>query len=268
MSGQEPSTEAIAPGIDTSKPSVARVHDFWFGGTDNFEADRERAAQLAGASPSLPRMVRESRRYLCAAAALSAREGIGQFLDLGSGLPTPPSIHEAARIADLQARVCYVDNDPATVAHAKALIGDEAGLAAVQADFTDVDAVLGDPGTASVIDLERPVGILLGAVLHLFPWDEGAKLCAAYLERAAPGSRLIVSTEHHEGKELTARPAEAPGHDRFYNHDQLAVAAWLDGLEVAPPGICGANQWVVGSGGTPVLQTSYMLAGVGIKRAG
>jgi hypothetical protein len=268
VSGEERSVEGTVPGVDASTPSVARIYDFWLGGTDNFEVDRERGGELAGLNPSLPRLARENRRFLCAAAALSARDGIGQFLDLGAGLPTRPSVHEAVRTASPDARVCYVDNDPAAAAHGKALLGGAAGLAAVQADLTDVDAVLGSHEVLSVIDLERPVGIIFGAVLHRFPWDQGAKLCAAYLDRAAPGSRLIVSTGHYESKDLTSRLAESAGHTRFYNHDQLAVASWLDGLEIAPPGVCGANQWVVGSGGTPLAQATYALVGVGIKREG
>jgi O-methyltransferase involved in polyketide biosynthesis len=260
------------PGIDTTKPSVARIYDYWLGGRDNFEADREQAGKMVELNPSMPRLVRENRRFLCAAAALSARDGIGQFLDLGAGLPAQPSIHEAARKGKPGARVCYVDNDPAAVAHGKALLApgaglaDADGLAVVAGDLTDPDAVLADPEVLSVIDLAQPVGIILGAVLHFLPHDEAGRLCAAYLSRAAAGSRLIVSVGHYEDKELAEKLQRAATHAGFYNHDTLAVTSWLDGLEIAPPGVCGANQWVVGSGGTPALQTVYALAGVGIKK--
>ena len=254
------------PGVDTTRPSVARIYDFWLGGKDNFKVDRERGGQMAELNPSLPRLVRDNRRFLCAAAALAARDGIGQFLDLGAGLPAQPSVHEAARKANPDVRVCYVDNDPAAALHGKALLADGVGLAAVEGDLTDPDAVLANPEVLSVIDLAQPVGIILGAVLHFFPADEAARLCAAYLSRAAAGSRLIVSTGHYEDSELADKLQQAATHARFYNHDVLAVTSWLDGLEIASPGVCGANQWIVGSGGTPQLQTAYPLVGVGIKR--
>jgi O-methyltransferase involved in polyketide biosynthesis len=261
VSGEEP----LVPGIDVTKPSVARVYDFWLGGKDNFAADREMGSRMAELNPTLPRLVRDNRRFLCTAAALAARDGVGQFLDLGAGLPTQPAVHEAVRKVNPDARVCYVDNEPAAALHSKALLANGADLAAVEADLTDHEAVLARADVLSVIDLARPVGLVFGAVLHFLPADAAARLCAAYLSRVAVGSWLIVSTGHYEDKELAARLQQAATHALFFNHDQEAVASWLAGLKIVPPGVCGANQWVAGSGGVPVGRPAYPLAAAAIK---
>lgn len=261
MSDEEP----LVPGIDVTKPSVARIYDYWLGGKDNFAVDRERGGQMAELNPSLPRLVRDNRRFLCAAAALAARDGVGQFLDLGAGLPANPAIHEAVRIVNPAARVCYVDNDPAAALHAAVLLADGAGLSAVEADLTDPEALLARPDVLSAIDFAEPVGIILGAVLHFLSADAAARLCAAYLSRAARGSWLIVSTGHYEDKELAGRLQRAATHARFFNHDVAAVASWLTGLEVVPPGVCGANQWVAGTGGVPSRRPAYPLVAAAVK---
>ena len=257
--------EPRVPGIDVTKPSVARIYDYWLGGKDNFAADRERGGQMAELNPSLPRLVRDNRRFLCAAAALAARDGLGQFLDLGAGLPANPAIHEAVRTVNPAARVCYVDNDRAAALHAAVLLADGAGLVAVEGDLTDPDTLLARPDVLSVIDFAQPVGIILGAVLHFLPSDAAAELCAAYLSRAARGSWLIVSTGHYEDKDLAGRLQQAATHARFYNHDMAAVGSWLTGLEVVPPGVCGANQWVAGTGGVPSGRPAYPLVAAAIK---
>lgn len=261
MSDEEP----LVPGIDVAKPSVARIYDYWLGGKDNFAVDRERGGQMTELNPSLPRLVRDNRRFLCAAAALAARNGVGQFLDLGAGLPANPAIHEAVRIVNPAARVCYIDNDPAADLHAAVLLADGAGLSAAEADLTDPEALLARPDVLSAIDFAEPVGIILGAVLHFLSADAAARLCAAYLSRAARGSWLIVSTGHYEDKELAGRLQRAATHARFFNHDVAAVASWLTGLEVVPPGVCGANQWVAGTGGVPSRRPAYPLAAAAVK---
>jgi O-methyltransferase involved in polyketide biosynthesis len=261
VSGEEP----LVPGIDVARPSVARVYDFMLGGKDHFAVDREMGTRMAELNPTLPRLIRDNRRFLCAAAALAAHDGVGQFLDLGAGLPTQPAIHEAVRKVNPEARVCYVDNEPAAALHAKALLADGAGLAAVEADLSDPQALLGRADVRSVIDLAQPVGIILGAVLHFLAADAAARLCAAYMSRAAAGSWLIVSAGHYADEELATRLRQAATHARFFNHDEAAVTSWLAGLKIVPPGVCGANQWVAGTGGVPAGRPAYPLAAAAIK---
>jgi O-methyltransferase involved in polyketide biosynthesis len=260
--------ESVVPGIDVTRPSVARVYDFWLGGKDNFAVDRETGARMAEINPSLPRLVRDNRRFLCAAAARAAGAGVDQFLDLGAGLPAHPAVHEAARGVNPDARVCYVDNDPAAALHATVLLASGDGLAAVNADLTDPEAVLTNAGVRAVLDFTRPVGIILGAVLHFLSADAAARLCSAYTSPAAVGSWLIVSTGHYEDKELGDRVQRAAAHAQFCNHDTAAVTSWLAGLEIVPPGVCEAGRWIAGTGGVPSARPVYALAAAAVKTGG
>lgn len=260
--------EPVVPGIDVTRPSVARVYDFWLGGKDNFAVDRDMGARMAEVNPSLPQLVRDNRRFLCAAAARAAGAGVTQFLDLGAGLPAHPAVHEAVREVEPDARVCYVDNDPAAALHAAVLLADGDGLTAVAADLTEPDAVLANPGVHGALDFAKPIGIVLGAVLHFLPADAAARLCATYMRHAARGSWLIVSTGHYADKELGDRVQAAATHARFWNHDAATVANWLAGLELVPPGACEARRWVAGTGGVPTGRPAYALAAAAIKTGG
>ena len=111
--------ESPPAGIDVTRPSVARVYDYWLGGKDNFASDREMGGRMAEVNPALPQLVRHNREFICAAAARAAAAGINQFLDLGSGLPAHPAVHEAVREVNPDARVCYVDIDPVAVIHGR-----------------------------------------------------------------------------------------------------------------------------------------------------
>jgi hypothetical protein len=255
--------EPFVAGIDVTRPAVARIYDYWLGGTHNFTVDRETGRRMAEVNPGFPQLVRDNRRFLCAAAARAAAAGIAQFLDLGAGLPSHPAIHEAAREVNPAARVCYVDNDPVAAVHAKALLPDGVGVAAVEADLTEPDVVLADLTVLEVIDFAEPVGIILGAVLHFMPTQAAAELCGTYISRAALGSWLIVSTGHYEDKELAGHLQETATHTRFFNHDVADVSTWLTGLDVAPPGICEATRWV--TGGVQSSRPVYALAAAAIK---
>ncbi|HEY7142613.1 MAG TPA: SAM-dependent methyltransferase [Streptosporangiaceae bacterium] len=254
------------PGIDVTRPSVARVYDYWLGGKDNFASDREMGHRMAGLNPALPQLVRHNRAFICAAAARAAAAGVSQFLDLGSGLPAHPAVHEAVREVIPGAAVCYVDIDPVAVAHGQALLARGEGLAAVRADLTEPEAVLADPQVRAVIDMSRPVAVIMAAVLHFLPADSAAAVCAAYMSRSAPGSWLVVSTGHYEDKELASRLQQAATHARFWNHAAADLASMLAGLEPVGPGVCEAHRWVAGTGGEPAGKPVYALAAVGVKR--
>jgi O-methyltransferase involved in polyketide biosynthesis len=257
--------EVLVPGIDTTRPSVARVYDFWLGGKDHYLCDREMGRRMAELNPALPQLVRDNRAFLAAAAGRAAEAGIGQFLDLGAGLPSHPAIHEAAREINKDTRVCYVDNDLVAVRHAQALLARGPGLASVSADLRDPDAVLADPGVLSVIDLAQPTAVIFGAVLHFLPAEAAAAICARYVNRMAAGSWLIVSTGHYDDAVLAARLQETAAHARFHNHDAATMASWLTGLKIVPPGICEGRAWAAGTGGVPVDRQAYALAAAAIK---
>ena len=258
--------EENAPaGIDVTRPSVARVYDFWLGGKDNFASDREMGARMAAVNPALPQLVRHNREFVCAAAARAAAAGVSQFLDLGSGLPAHPAVHEAVREVIPEARVCYVDIDPVAVLHGAALLALGAGLAAVQADLTEPAAVLADPRVRAVIDMSAPVAVILAAVLHFLPVGRAAAVCARYMSRAVPGSWLIVSSGHYQDRDLAGRLQQTATHARFWNHDAADLASMLAGLEPAGPGVCEVRRWIAGTGGEPAGKPVYALAAVGVK---
>jgi hypothetical protein len=252
-------------GIDATRPSIARVYDYWLGGKDNFASDRDMGGRMAEVNPSLPQLVRHNREFICVAVARAAAAGISQFLDLGSGLPAHPAVHEAVREVIPDARVCYVDIDPVAVLHGKELLARGAGLAAVQADLTEPETVLADPQVRAVIDMSKPVGVIMAAVLHFLPADSAAAVCAGYMSRAAPGSWLIVSTGHYEDRELAGRLQQAATHIRFWNHDAADLASMLAGLEPVGRGVCEARRWIAGTGGEPRGKPVYALAGVAVK---
>ena len=257
--------EQALSGIDVTRPSVARVYDYWLGGKDNFSSDRAMGQRMAEVNPALPQLVRHNREFICAAAARAAADGITQFLDLGSGLPAHPAVHEAVRQVIPDARVCYVDVDPVAVRHGQALLAQSEGLGAVQADLTEPEAVLANPRVRAVIDMSRPVAVIMAAVLHFLPADEAAAVCARYMSQAAPGSWLIVSTGHYEDQELAGRLQQTATHARFWNHDAADLASILGGLEPVGPGVCEVHRWMAGIGGEPAEKPVYALAAVGVK---
>ena len=148
---------AMTSALDTSAPNMARVYNYWLGGKDHFAADRAEAERLVALYPPLPALARENRAFLIEAAGWAARQGIGQFIDLGAGLPASPSVHQAARAVLPAARVAYVDIDPVVLSHAVALLATDDGVAAVDADLRDPAAVLGHQDLRAVINPGRPV---------------------------------------------------------------------------------------------------------------
>jgi S-adenosyl methyltransferase len=171
---------AMTDGLDTSVPNVARVYDYWLGGKDNYAADRAEAERLVKLYPPLPALVRENREFLIGAVTWTARQGIGQFIDLGAGLPTSTSlpVHQAARAVLPAARVAYVDIDRVVVTHAVALLATDDGVAAINADLTDPVAVLCAREMREVIDPAQPVCVILGAVLHFCDADTARQVTA------------------------------------------------------------------------------------------
>ncbi len=182
-----------APGIDTSVPNIARVYDYWLGGKDNFAADREAAKRQARAIPQLPWLARQNRDFLQRAVRFVASQGITQFLDIGSGLPTNQNVHEVVQQVNPGARVVYADIDPVVVSHAQALLSGRQ-TAAIRADVCRPDDILGAPEVRRLIDFSQPVAVLILAVLHLIPDEADPAGSVARLRDAmAPGSYLVIS---------------------------------------------------------------------------
>jgi SAM-dependent methyltransferase len=237
------------PEVDIDRPASSRIYDYMLGGSHNFEADRAVAEQAIAAMPQLPSVLRENRRFLRRAVRYLAGEaGIDQFLDLGSGIPTVGNVHEIAGALNPAVRVVYVDIDPIAVAHAGAILVDDPGAAAVQADFRDIDAVLTDPIVGDVLALDRPVAVLLVAALHFLPdEDRPADILTHLRDRLAPGSYLALSHASADGRppigQRDAQEIYARSDNQITMRTAAEIAAFIEGWTPVPPGLVRCPAW-------------------------
>ncbi len=233
--------------LDYDRPSAARVYDYYLGGSHNLEVDRRMAREAISMWPELPQIMQANRAFLRRAVEHLVAQGVTQFLDIGSGIPTVGNVHEVAQAAQPDARVVYVDIDAVAVAHSREILAGDERTSVVRADFLDVNAVLGSPEVAAQLDLTRPVGVLMVALLHFVPReaDPGAVI-ARYRDALAPGSHLVVSHVAQEG-----RPDRVDGHQALYRRtgtpmtirSRDEIAALFDGFELVEPGLVFLPQW-------------------------
>jgi hypothetical protein len=236
------------PGPDPA-PNVARIYDALLGGKDNYAADRQAARQLEAAVPGAARAARDNRAFLGRAVRfLAADAGITQFIDIGTGLPTRGHVHQIAHAADPAARVIYADNDPIVVAHARALLADAPQVIAVEADARFPRHLLTLPAVRSLINFDRPVAVLLVAVLHFVPDSDGpASIVQAITDHLAPGSYVVIS--HVTGDQLPAaavRQARQIYLGAFTSgaaRSRDAIGRLFDGLDLIPPGLTSVTAW-------------------------
>lgn len=233
--------------IDLSRPSAARVYDYYLGGAHNFAVDRAMAKQAIGMWPDLPLIMQANRAFLRRAVRHCVAAGIRQFLDLGSGIPTAGNVHEVARSDAPDARVVYVDNDPIAATYSRSILGDDPQTAAVQADLRDPGTVLSRPEVTSLLDLSQPVAVMMVAVLHFVPdADDPGGIVAAYRDAVAPGSFLVVSHATTEGQ-----PVQAGEHSQLYQRtatpmnmrSRAEITALFDGFELVDPGVVFLPLW-------------------------
>jgi hypothetical protein len=238
--------------VDRTRPQPARRYDYWLGGKDNFEADRASGDQIADAFPTIRTAAVENRRFLVRVVRHLAARGIRQFLDIGTGLPTSPNVHEVAQAIAPSAKIVCVDNDPMVVAHARArLTSTPEGITAyVHADLRDPEAILSHPHLLGAIDLNQPVALLLVAVLHFLDDSDHPYRIVARLLRALPsGSYLALShftldplpdTTIDQLRPMIGRSAR---HGIFQPRDRAQVARFTDGLTLVSPGLVSIVEW-------------------------
>jgi hypothetical protein len=260
--------ESIAPDFrfDPSVPHPARVYGYWLGGKDHYPADREVAEEVIRRRPQVVAGARANRAFLVRVVRfLAAGCGIRQFLDIGTGLPTPASTHQVAQAIAPDSRIVYVDNDPLVLVHARALLtsGSQGSCGHVEADLRNTSAVFA--GAAQTLDLTRPVAVLLLAVLHFLPGtDDPARVVAALAQPLAPGSFVVIShlTSDFAPGQVTAGVeaynALAPGPLVARNHTQ--VSALFGGLPLVAPGVVPVTEWRPATAPSP--QTADLYAGV------
>ena len=235
---------AQRPGVDTSRPNIARVYDYWLGGKDNFAADREEAERLLHVHPDLSRLAVENRLFVRRAVHwLAADCGIRQFLDVGSGLPTATNTHDVAQAAAPDSKVAYVDKDPVVVLHAAALLADGHDVIAVRGDAAEPAAILADPHVNAFIQPGLPYAVILAAVLHFFPLADARRIVTEFAGPAMPGSYLVISVGSSG-----SRMARAYTAGTLHNHSPEEIQGLLTGLEVIdPPGLVDAGHWAPGT---------------------
>lgn len=241
--GQRPSQ------IDVTKPSVARGYDYLLGGKDNYAVDREAAEALLAIAPSSRAAAINNRRFLERAVRYVAEhEGIEQFLDHGSGLPTQENVHQIAQRLVPGSRVIYVDNDPIVLVHGGALLAQDKHTAVIAADMRDIDGILGAPDVRRLIDLEKPVAVLFVSVLHCIPdSDDPGGVVRRIMDRVAPGSCLVlshlVSDDPESRQKITDFMLAASGGNWGRVRTVEEVTSWFDGLDVISPGLVEVSRW-------------------------
>jgi SAM-dependent methyltransferase len=237
----------VPSAVDLTRPSAARVYDYYLGGAHNFAVDRELARSAMRALPELPLITQANRAFLRRTVRFLTGRGIRQFLDIGSGIPTVGNVHEIAQRADPQARVVYVDNDAVAVAHSRALLGDDPNVTIVHADLRECERLLADPEVNRLLDFEAPIGLLMVAVLHFVPdADDPAAAIAAYREAVAPGSYLVVSHVTKDGDmdpDDRVRELYEQGTIPVFPRDRAGVGEFLAGFEVVDPGVVHVPLW-------------------------
>lgn len=232
--------------VDMSEPSVARVYDYYLGGSHNFASDREFADRAMALMPTLRRTVRDNRDLLRRVVRYLCEQGVDQYLDLGSGIPTVGNVHEVAQALMPHARVVYVDHDPVAVAQGRVLLAGVDGAVAVLGDVRDHTAVLKTVFDAGVLDPSRPVAVLMFALLHfVFDDDRPQEIIAGYLDAFAPGSYLAISHGRADGEQEMRDAARI--YDRSRSPVRLRtgaeVRALFDGLSMVEPGVVLVPRW-------------------------
>lgn len=233
--------------VDIAKASAARLYDFYLGGSYNFEVDRELGRKVASVAPGVYDFALLNRAFLRRAVRYLQRQGIDQFLDIGSGIPTAGNVHEVAQKTDPNARVVYVDNEPVAVAHSELLLEDNPNTAAIEADLRDPDVILNHEKTRQLLDFSRPIGLLTVAVYHFIPdSDSPLALLKRYREALPSGSFLALS--HVTTDVMSEQIQQLIG---LYRSSQNPVTArtraeftaMFEGFELVEPGVVFTPEW-------------------------
>lgn len=264
-----PSLEPI--GLD--RPNAARMYDYFLGGSHNFPIDRQAAQAVLAGFPGLAAGMRANRAFLRRAVRFLVAAGIDQFLDLGSGIPTVGNVHDVAQQGNPDVRVVYVDIEPIAVAHSYAMLAGNDRTVVVQADLRRPAEVLATPEVRGLLDLRRPVGVLLVGVMHFIPdADDPQGIVGEYRDAVAPGSYLAVTNaaidESRAAEQAAAEKVYANTPTPLTVRTREAVAGMLDGLTPVEPGVVELLRWRPDSGDDLIIDPSFSpfaFAGVGLK---
>lgn len=269
-----PLTPSDVPEFDPHRVSAARRHNDLLGGKDNFAHDRQSAAALTKALPSLPIAIKELRRCMLRQVAYLAECGVRQFLDIGCGFPLEPNVHDVAQGVDPASRVVYVDSDVHVGATVRALVvgTGEGAVEFVAGDLADIDAILADDVVLATLDFDRPVGVLMAAVLHFITDDKVAGHAVDRVKEVlAPGSYLALThitfdpLPAAKAAELT-QLADGLEHGPFRARTHAEVEAFLDGMELVDPGVVPTVLWHPGMSPAPTALMEEAVAYAGVAK--
>jgi SAM-dependent methyltransferase len=258
--------------VDTRQANVARVYDYLLGGSHNFLADQDVARALAAVEPEIRAIAWANRRFLGRAVRYLSQNGIDQFLDIGSGIPTEGNVHEIAQAANAAARVVYADFDQVAIAHSRTILAANTGATIIEADLRAPEMILAHDQTRRFIDFTKPVGLLLVAVLHYVadaddPWGVLDRLRDAL----APGSYLVICHGTADGRPEVAQAAEKVFNRSVATQSQARTRAeilrFFGDFELVEPGLVHMPLWRPDSpGDVPDDPARYLgLAGVARK---
>jgi hypothetical protein len=253
MAAGDPLWDSRYASIDISKPNVARVYDYMLGGKDNFAADREFVAEVLRSAPKAPLSAIANRQFLRRVVQyLVVEAGVTQFLDLGSGLPTQGNVSEVAHEYDRDAHIVHVDFDPIVYTHSKALLADARTTDFVLGDVRRPGEILADPVVRTLIDFDRPVGLLMFAILHHVEDADHPELIADEFRDAMPGgSYLAISSLRLPGPDLPELRAVTIQNEALLTgtlgsgrwRDDSDILSWFGDWEMIEPGLVPLADW-------------------------
>ncbi|NKQ53599.1 hypothetical protein HFP15_11995 [Amycolatopsis sp. K13G38] len=246
------------PAVDLERPNVSRIYDWYLGGDNNYAIDREFGKQALKLMPHAPFVAKSNREFMVRAVGYALDEGIDQFLDIGSGIPTTSPVHQIAHARHPEAKVVYVDNEAVAIAHGTRMLTDEPNAAMVAGDFYQPDTILEAPETRELIDFDRPVCVLLVALLHFVPpTDDPEHTLRQYLGKLAPGSLVAISHATVDGLD-PADPKQAEVREStlqfcahysktstpdFVTRTKDEFAQFFKGLQLVEPGVDYTRSW-------------------------
>jgi hypothetical protein len=234
--------------IPLDQHSSARVYDYWLGGSHNFEVDRIMGDKAAAIYPDVRLVAQANRAFLRRAVQFLVAQGIDQFLDIGSGIPTVGNVHEVAQTANPAARVVYVDIDPVAVAHSLAMLEDNPNATAIRADARQPDRILNHPEVVDLLDFNRPMAVLLLTILHAIADDEIVYgLVRTLRDALAPGSYMAITHATYDigPKEILERLHQLYAHAGRENEmrTHTEIQRFFEGFEMVEPGLVPTPLW-------------------------
>ncbi len=237
----------IADGVSLDRPNPARIWDYLLGGNHNFAADRAAAEKVLERLPHVAEAAVVQRAFLRRAIDLFTAEGIDQFLDIGSGLPTEGNVHDLARATIPEARVVYVDIDPVVIAHSSQMLKDDPRATIIEGDLRYPSSILEHEEVAELLDFDEPMALTMTSVLHFILDDDLAYEAArTMIDAVAPGSYVAMShaLSEEETRDAMGKAVEdykVAANSTLRTHEE--IARFFDGLELIDPGLVRAPLW-------------------------